>query len=194
MTPAAAAASAVPLAATLAPFTAGDWLGLFGHFLMLSLLAIGGAIATAPDMHRYVVVDRGWLDDSLFTSSVAIAQAAPGPNLLFVAVIGWNIAGPAGALATMLGILIPSTTLALAATRWGFQRRESRGVRAFTAGMAPLTIGLLLCTGWVLTEPSRLHPGALGLVGLTIVVMLKTRLSPTWMVAMGASVGALGFA
>ena len=74
----------------------------------------------------------------------------PGPNLLFVAVIGWNVAGLAGAAVTMIGILIPSTTLALASTRWGAQRRDSRGVRAFTAGMAPLTLGLLLATGWVL--------------------------------------------
>ena len=83
-----------------------DWLGLFAQFLMLSMLAVGGAMATAPDMHRYLVVEHGWLSDAQFTSSIAIAQAAPGPNLLFVAVLGWNVAGLAGTLATMLGILI----------------------------------------------------------------------------------------
>ncbi len=173
--------------------TLADWLGLFAHFLMLSMLAIGGAIATAPEMHRYVVVDRGWLSDAQFTSSVALAQAAPGPNLLFVAVIGWNIAGLAGAAVTMIGILIPSTTLALAVTRWGATRRERRGVRAFTAGMAPLTIGLLLATGWVLTEPTRDSIGALVLVVATVLVMWRTKLSPTWMVGAGALVGALGW-
>jgi len=170
-----------------------DWLGLFAHFLMLSMLAIGGAIGTAPEMHRYVVVERGWLSDAQFTSSVALAQAAPGPNLLFVAVIGWNVAGIAGAAVTMIGILIPSTTLALAVTRWGAQRRDSRGVRAFTAGMAPLTLGLLLATGWVLTEPMRHSIGAAALVVVTVGVMWRTKLSPTWMVGAGALVGALGW-
>jgi len=170
-----------------------DWLGLFAHFLMLSMLAIGGAIGTAPEMHRYVVVERGWLSDAQFTSSVALAQAAPGPNLLFVAVIGWNVAGIAGAAVTMIGILIPSTTLALAVTRWGAQRRDSRGVRAFTAGMAPLTLGLLLATGWVLTEPMRHSIGAAALVAVTVGVMWRTKLSPTWMVGAGALVGALGW-
>ena len=66
----------------------GDWLGLLVQFLVLSMLSIGGAITTAPDMHRYLVVEHGWLDDAQFTSSVAIAQAAPGPNILFVAVLG----------------------------------------------------------------------------------------------------------
>ena len=173
--------------------SAADWLGLFGQFLLLSMLAVGGAITTTPDMHRYVVVEHGWLTDAQFTSSIAIAQAAPGPNILFVAVIGWNVAGPAGAAATMLGILIPSTTLALAATRWGARRRDSRGVRAFTAGMAPITLGLLLATGWVLTEPSRSSPVAVALIVVSVLALVRWRLSPMWLMALGAVIGALGW-
>ena len=75
---------------------AGDLGAMFLHFTLLSLLAIGGAITTAPDMQRYVVAERGWLSDAQFTASVALAQAAPGPNVLFVAVVGWNVAGLAG--------------------------------------------------------------------------------------------------
>ena len=95
--------------------------------------------------------------------------------MLFVATLGWNVAGPAGAAATLIGIMLPSSTLALWATRWGARRRETRGVRAFTAGMAPLTIGLLL------------------LVALTVAVMLRTRLGPIWMVGAGMLAGALGW-
>jgi chromate transporter len=171
-----------------------ELLALCLHFAMLSLLAVGGAITTAPDMQRFVVGDRGWLSDAQFTASVALAQAAPGPNVLFVAVIGWNAGGLAGVAATMFGSLLPSMTLALAATRWGEARREARGVRAFTAGMAPLTIGLLLSTGWVLTEPARHHAGAIALVLVTVLLMLYTRISPMWPIALGALVGALGFA
>ena len=115
-----------------------DLLGLFGHFLVLSLLAIGGAITTAPDMHRYLVLGQHWISDEQFTASVALAQAAPGPNVLFVAVLGWNVAGPVGAAATLAGIMLPSTTLALWATRWGESRRDTLGVRAFTAGRTVL--------------------------------------------------------
>jgi chromate transporter len=171
-----------------------ELLALGGHFMLLSLLAVGGAITTAPDMQRYVVGERHWLSDAQFTDSVALAQAAPGPNVLFVAVIGWNVGGALGVLATMTGSLLPSTTLALAATRWGAARRDAIGVRAFTAGMAPLTIGLLLATGWVLTEPARTHAGAMALVVGTVVLMLGTKISPMWPIAAGALVGALGFA
>ena len=73
-----------------------DWLALLTHFLSLSLLAVGGAITTAPDMHRYLVTQQHWLSDSQFTSSIALAQSAPGPNVLFIALFGWNVGMNAG--------------------------------------------------------------------------------------------------
>ncbi|MGS0755108.1 chromate transporter [Roseateles sp. GG27B] len=170
---------------------------LFLHFLMLSLLAIGGAITTAPEMHRYMVGQQHWLTDTQFTSSIALAQAAPGPNVLFVAVLGWNVAGLNGALAAMAGIMLPSTTLVLAATRWAKANKESRGVRAFTAGMAPLTVGLLLATGWLLAEPYLRAPEhrlpTLALIAATIALTLRSRLSVVWMVLGGGVLGALGW-
>jgi len=178
--------------------TAAELLGLFGHFLVLSLLAVGGAITTAPDMHRYMVGEHQWITDAQFTTSIAIAQAAPGPNVLFVAVLGWNVAGPIGAFATMTGILLPSTALSIYASRWGTARRETRGVRAFTTGLTPLTIGLLCATGWILAEPYIAEPshrlGAAGLILVSIGVMVWTRLGPMWLVGLGAVVGALGWA
>src|SRR5450830_1622787 len=109
-----------------------DWLDLLTHFLSLSLLAIGGAITTAPDMHRYLVDQQHWLSDAQFASSIALAQAAPGPNVLFIALLGWNVGMNAGggaaaawswavlgAMLAMLGIMLPSTTLTVAAARWG---------------------------------------------------------------------------
>ncbi len=143
-----------------------DWAGLFTHFLSLSLMAIGGAITTVPDMHRYLVEEQHWLADSQFSSSIAIAQAAPGPNVLFIALLGWNVGlnvagglgqglaawgyGLAGVAVAMLGIMIPSTTLTFVAARWGHNNREHRAVKAFKQGMGPIVIALLIATGWIL--------------------------------------------
>jgi chromate transporter len=168
-----------------------DWWSLFAHFLAMSMLAIGGAVATAPDIHRYVVLERGWISDAQFSASIALAQAAPGPNLLFVPVIGYAVAGLGGALVALVGILIPSTTVALTASRWGFKRREQRGVRAFVAGLAPVTIGLLAATSLVLVRPLAQQPMAWVLVAATVVLSLRTKLNPVWMIAAGAAVGAL---
>lgn len=176
-----------------AALSLADVWALFSHFTMLSLLAIGGAINTAPDIQRYLVVEQRWLSDAQFTQSVAIAQAAPGPNVLFIAVLGWTVGGWTGMVAAMAGILLPSTTLTLLVSRWGQARRESRGVRAFNAGMAPISLGLLLATTWLLSSPTRGQAVATALLLVTIVVMWRYRISPLWMIGLGAVVGACGW-
>ena len=169
-----------------------DWLALFGHFLLLSLLAVGGAITVVPDMHRVLVGKMGLLTDAQFNASIAIAQASPGPNILFVAVMGYQAVGLLGAVVTLAGIMLPSTTLALVVARWGHARRDWRGVQAFKAGMAPIVIALMFSTGWILTAetPGWRH------VLLTIVAAVlvwRTRIHLLALIGMGAAVGALGW-
>ena len=192
-------------------FTSADWLALLLHFMSLSLLAIGGAITTAPEMHSYLVNDKAWLSDSQFTASIALAQAAPGPNVLFIALLGWNVgmnAGGgmgagwhawwmalAGVLVAMVGIMLPSTTLTFVAARWGHQNRELRAVRAFKQGMAPIVIALLIATGWILaaSHGNLLEHWQLWLVtAVTTLVVWRTRLHMLWLLGAGAALGAFG--
>lgn len=200
-------------ASTLTPpllaLSAGDWLQLFLYYLSLSLLAVGGAIATAPDMHRFLVERQAWLTDPQFNASIAIAQAAPGPNVLFIALLGWNVGlnaggpglggwllGTVGMGLSMLGIMLPSSLLTWTATRWGHRNRERRGVRAFKQGMAPVVIGLLLATSWVLARahgsPATAWPLWL-LSAVTVVLVWRTRLHLLWMLGAGAVLGAMGW-
>jgi chromate transporter len=166
---------------------------LFGHFLLLSMFAIGGAIVVAPDMHRMMVGEMQLLTDAQFNASIAIAQAAPGPNVLFVAVLGYQAAGLPGALLTMAGIMAPSTTIALAAARWAHARQHRLGVRAFKAGVAPVTIALLVATGWILTAQ---HPSVpvIVLTCATALLAWRTRIHVLWLIAAGGIAGAAGLA
>ena len=191
--------------------TAADWFGLFTQFAMLSLLSVGGAITTAPEMHRYLVTEQHWLTEAQLTSSISLAQAAPGPNVLFVALMGWNVGLNAGGglqagwmglayalfgvFVTMFGIMLPSTTLTFMAARWGHQNRELRIVRAFKQGMAPIVIALLVATGWLLiaghSQPAKDWP----LWMLAVICMLmvwKTKIHLLWLLGAGALLGAFG--
>lgn len=192
--------------------SAQDWLSLFNHFASLSLLAVGGAITTAPDMHRYLVDETQWLNETQFTSSIALAQAAPGPNILFVALMGWNVGLNAGAglgggwisaglaclgvCVTMLGIMLPSSVLTYTATRWAHQHREKLGIRAFKSGMAPIVIALLLATAWLLTlshdQPRQDWPLYV-LTLLTTWAVWRTQVHILWLMGLGALGGALGW-
>lgn len=180
-----------------------DWLNLFMHYLALSMLSIGGAISTAPDMHRYLVDQNHWLTDAQFNASISMAQAAPGPNILFVALLGWNIGvnangmmtGLLGVLVTMTGILLPSCVLTYVTAQWGHRNRDLRAVKAFKQGMAPIVVALLIATGWILAgsgDAGGPHwPKALA-AAVTALIVWRTRIHLLWLLAVGAILGGLG--
>lgn len=184
-------------------FSPADWLALAGHFLSLSLLAVGGAISTVPDMHRYLVDERHWLVDEQFSASIAIAQAAPGPNILFVALLGWNVglnaAGLPGAWAglglAMVSIMLPSTVLTCLAAQWGHRNRELRVVRAFKQGLTPIVLALLVATGWILATSRRYDLADAPLWAVSIAATLivwRTRIHLLWLLGAGGVLGWFG--
>ena len=183
---------------------AGDWVTLFLQYATLSLLSVGGAMTTAPDMHRFLVEQRGWLTDPQFSASIAIGQAAPGPNVLYTALLGWNVGLNAGGLGAallgmalcMVGILLPSSILVFASSRWSHRNRNRRAVRAFKQGMAPVVVALLLATGWILATGSgyALHNWpAWTVVAVATLLVWRTRLHLLWLLGAGAVIGWMGW-
>lgn len=168
-------------------------LPFFGHFLLWSLLSVGGAIGLLPDMHRYLVVQQHWVSDAQFASALALGQASPGPNMiLFVALLGWQILGLPGALLAALGLILPSSLITVVYFRYSRIHKERFWVRAMHEGMAPITVGLLLSSGWLLArqEVTSWQRGALIL--LTAVLVVRTRINPLWLLLAGAGLGMLG--
>jgi chromate transporter len=179
-----------------------DWVSVLAHYMMLSLISLGGAISTSSEMHRFLVEQHHWLTQQQFNDAIAIAQAAPGPNVLFVALMGWHVGMNAGGVklallgvATMMfGLMAPSTILTYLAAQWGHRNRELRGVRAFKQGMAPIVIALLLSTAWILgsTGGTDLSNWPLWLLSIaSMLVIWRTRLHILWVLGAGALLGAL---
>jgi chromate transporter len=180
-----------------------EWFQFVTHYLTLSLLAVGGAVSTAPDMHRFLVDEHGWLSDRQFNASITLAQAAPGPNVLFVALMGWTVGLNTGSLwqaflgmvLSMGGIMLPSSILTYTTARWGHENRDLRAVRAFKQGMAPLVIALLIATGWILAsahgDPARDWPLWLTTVISTLLVW-RSKIHLLILLAAGAALGWFG--
>ena len=168
-------------------------LGLAAHFSLISLIAFGGASSALPEMHRYLVDTMHWLTDSQFVSLYAISQAAPGPNVLFVALFGWQAAGVPGALASLVAMCGPSSVLSLCVERFGRQYHQARWHGVIRRALAPLTISLLLASVTVFVSVSDTRIGLLLLSFGTVLLGLTTRLSFLWFIAGGAILGALGW-
>ena len=172
--------------------TAPSLTALFLRFCLFSLMAVGGATALIPEMHRQVVDLHGWMSTADFTALFAIAQAAPGPNVIFVSLIGWKLAGIPGALVCTLGMCLPAAVLAFAVGRIWDRFQHSPWRKAIERGLAPLTIGLVLGSGCLLAKATSTH-WQLGLVAAASAgLSFRSGRNPLWWLAGAALLGALG--
>lgn len=157
----------------------------------MSLLAIGGANSTIPEMHRIAVEVRHWMTDAQFADMFAISQLSPGPNVLIVTLIGYHVAGVAGALVATFAMCGPSAVFAYFVSNMLTRSSQSAWPGILQAALVPISIGLMCASGLVLTLASdRTWIAAVLTIGAAVVAFM-TRLNPLWMLVVG---GLLGFA
>jgi chromate transporter len=134
---------------------------LAATFSWLSLLQFGGTNAVVPEMHRQAVDIFHWMDARTFANMFALAQLAPGPNMMIVSLVGWQVAGLAGLIVATLATVIPPCLLAFAASRLMLRAGQSKWLLIIKDGLVPVAIGMILASGAVMIESS--HPDALGI-------------------------------
>jgi len=160
--------------------------------LVWAFLAIGGAPTLLPDIHRYMVEVHHWMTSTQFAEVYALAQVAPGPNIMYVTLIGWQVAGWAGAAATTLPWLVPASTLTLLVGHLHARHPQAALGRAIRRGLTPLTIGLMRASGWTLMRAVNHDWHGYLLTLLAVVLVLRTPWNPLWLMAAGALAGMAG--
>lgn len=170
---------------------AGLLLSLAWTFGLMSLVAIGGANSTLPEMHRVAVEVQHWMSDSQFADMFAISQLSPGPNVLIVTLIGFHVAGIGGALVATCAMCGPSAVFAYVVSRILRRPRASSWPAVLQTALVPVSIGLMCASGLILTLASE-RTWAAGAITLgAAMLVLATRLNPLWALLAG---GILGFA
>lgn len=165
---------------------------LFPTFCLLSLLSVGGANAMLPEMHRILVVRHGFLDDATFAQLYALAQAAPGPNILVASLMGWRIAGFQGLAAGTLGMLLPAATLAWTVGGLTERLKGKAWLAWVKSGLVPVAIGLICAAGLTMARASAAESWWwLALTAPATVVIWRTEISPLWVLAAGGVIGLL---
>lgn len=167
-------------------------LDLTWHIALLAVMAVGGGVVLiAPEVSQFVVTSRHWLSNEQFSAAYAIAQAAPGPNLLFISFVGWLAAGWAGAICATLAVLVPSTLLTLAYARARNAGQQGRFARALEQAFAPMSIGFVLATAWIYAQTSNADWRADWLTLGSTLVLLRSKINPVVLIAVGAAAGLL---
>jgi chromate transporter len=162
------------------------------QFAVMALLALGGANAVVPEMHRQAVELRDWMTERQFTDMFAISQAAPGPNVMLVTLIGYHVAGLAGALVTTLAMCGPTAVLAHFLGKTWDRFRDAHWRVAVQAGVVPISVGLVGASAIVLTRAAD-HSWLAGLITVaTAAVMYWTRWNPLLLIGIAGLTGLTG--
>lgn len=161
-------------------------------FVILSLVAFGGANAVIPEMHRQAVELKQWMSDAQFADLFAIAQAAPGPNVMISTLVGWKVAGIAGALAATLAMCGPSCVLTYFAAGVWERNREAKWRAAIGAGLAPLSVGMVVASAWLLSHAADRDWRLAVVTVATAVAAFFSKLNPLWFLAAAAALGLAG--
>lgn len=162
------------------------------HLMFLSAVAVGGFNTTLPELHRYVVDLHGWMTDERFVSLFAIAQATPGPNVIIVSLMGWQVAGIGGAAIATLATCLPTLAIGYSASHLTARFGAAKWYRAFERGVAPFAVGLILTTGVIQIRGVMSDWRAPLLAAATTAFMITTNRSPLIPLAIAAAIGFAG--
>ena len=168
------------------------YIALIAIFALCSVTAVGSATSTVPEMHRQLVDLHGWIGDRTFSELFAIAQASPGPNVVFVALLGDYIAGVPGALIALTAMCVPSCAIAYCTARLIDRFRHARWRIVVQAGLVPITVGLVASSALVLARAADRGVTTALITAGSFALCYWTRVSPLIALALAAALGLTG--
>jgi chromate transporter len=160
------------------------------YFMLLSVISVGGMPSVLPELQRYVVDVKGWILPEEFIQIFAVGQAAPGPNVLIVSLVGWKIAGLGGALLALAAMCGPAAVLAWWVADLWERFKGSPWRTAIQRAIAPIVVGFILSGGFILATPGAPDWRLWLIAAASAAGMLLTRLNPLWFLAVGGILGA----
>lgn len=162
-------------------------------FTQCSLVAFGGGNSALPEMHRQVVDVHHWMTGADFAALYALAQAAPGPNLMVATLIGWQVAGLAGMLVATFAIFGPSSIVTVIALRLWTRFKDKPWRAPVQAGLVPISIGLVAASASIIARAVDHEWIFVAITAVSTAILLRFRIHPLWILALGAAVGWTGF-
>lgn len=148
-------------------------LDIFITFFVISPVTFGGGFAMIPVLERAVVVKKKWIDEKEIVDIFAVAQSIPGAVAVNSSIyLGYRLAGIAGALAAMLGIVLPTFFIILILTVTLASFRDNPYVQAALKGIRPVITALIAYAGYRMSKPALYDTAGWILAAMAIVLLL----------------------
>ncbi len=159
------------------------------YLALLSVISVGGMPSVMPELQRVVVDVNAWMSAEQFTQYFALAQAAPGPNVLVTALIGWHLTGVTGAFVALSAFCGPAAVLAYSVGGLWDRLRDAEWLKVFQRALVPFTVGMIFAVGYVLSTPLGLDWKCTLIAGGSAAALYLSKINPLWILAAGGLLG-----
>jgi chromate transporter len=171
-------------------------LEIFAYFLRIGAVLFGSGYVLFAYIQQDVVNTFGWLTGQQLLDAIALGQMTPGPVSTTAAVVGYILAGVAGAVVATVGIFLPSFVLVILSAPFIPRMRRSPFMSAFLSGVNAGVIAAILLTlidlariALLTADGSQISPLALLLAIGSLLALLRFRVNATWLIVVGGVVG-----
>lgn len=182
----------LPLVATGSAKDAPLW-RLFLVFLQVGAVLYGSGYVLLAFLENQLVNELGWLTSEQLLDAVAVGQVTPGPLFSTATFIGWQIAGVWGSVVATVGIFLPSFVfVALLVVIVPWVRRHAQA-QMFVNGVTIASLGLMAGVLVDLGNDALVDLFTVVIAGLSLSVLLTTRLNTTWLIGVGVAIGVANY-
>jgi chromate transporter len=167
-----------------------EFFALFYAFAKVGIFGFGGGHSMIPLIQIEVVDNYKWLTIEEFVEALAMANSLPGPITTKMSVFtGYKIAGMTGAVASIVGLVLPSMVLMLVLASLYLKYKDLPAVKGSLKAVRPVVIALLALVVYNIFPSSvnSWHTALIAVVAFVVVAFLKVH--PAVVIAAAAMIG-----
>jgi chromate transporter len=159
------------------------------EFLKLGLVVFGSGYVLLAFLRRDLVTGLGWLSARQVLDAVVAGQVTPGPLFTTATFLGYLLGGFPAAMVATAAIFLPSFVLVAALEPLIGRIRRSPWAGAALDGVTVAALGLMAGVAIDLGRTAIIDPLTAVIGVAALLVMLRWRPNPLWLVLAGAAAG-----
>lgn len=165
---------------------------MFWIFFKIGAFTIGGGYAMLPLIEKEVVDKKEWIERQEFLDMLALAQSAPGPIAVNVAVfVGYKISGIAGLISTVLGAVLPSFLIIILVASIFIGIKDSLIVERIFKGVRPAVVALIAAPVIRMSKSAKLNRKTIIIPIFVALIVAFAKVTPVIIIILSAIGGIL---
>jgi chromate transporter len=162
---------------------------IFGAFFKIGALLFGSGYVLLAFLRRDVVLSYGWLTEGQILDAIAIGQLTPGPVFTTATFVGYLLRGVPGAVVATVAIFLPAFMMTAVLEPLIAKLRAKPVTAAALDGLNAAAVALMVGVTWFLARDAVVDVPTLLLAVGSLAVLLRWRVNPVWLMAVGAALG-----